>query len=103
MNEPMSLLVIVVPESLEERLVDELLLHPEWVTGFDSQEVEGHGSRLVRKSGAEQVRGRARRVRLEMVIAEQHARALLDHLKSVVPQPDVVYWMQGVADFGRFA
>ena len=63
MNEPMSLLVIVVPESLEDLLVDELLLHPEWVGGFDSQPVEGHGSRLSRKSAAEQVRGRARRVR----------------------------------------
>ena len=63
MNEPMSLLVIVVPESLEDPLIDELLLHPEWVSGFDTQAVEGHGSGMARKSGAERVRGRARRVR----------------------------------------
>ena len=103
MNEPMSLLVIVVPESLEDPLVDELLLHPEWVSGFDTQAVEGHGSGRAQKSGAERVRGRARRVRVEMAITEPNARALLGHLKRVMPQQDVVYWMQGLAEFGRFA
>ncbi len=103
MNERLCLLVVVVPEALEDRLIDELLLHPHWVTGFDSQPVEGHGSRLARHSAAERVRGRARRTRLEMVMAPGHARALLDHLRAVLPQPDVVYWTQTLEDFGRLA
>ena len=33
---------LIVPVALEEAVLDTLLEHPEWVSGFTSMEVSGH-------------------------------------------------------------
>jgi hypothetical protein len=98
-----TLLTIVFPRSLEEELIDHLLEHPEWVRGFTISQVEGKGQ-VIRLSGiAEEVRGRARRVQVQTVLARDDARALIEHLREALPNPEVAYWMAPVLDFGRFA
>ena len=102
-TEPMSILVILAPETLEDRLIDELLMHPQWVSGFSSQNAEGHGSRAAHASARERVRGRERRVRLEAVATRANLQAMVEHLRRELPQPGVVYWVQALEDFGRLA
>lgn len=103
MNALDTLLTMVFPRSLEEELIDHLLEHPEWVRGFTISQVEGKGE-VVRLSGiAEEVRGRARRVQIQTVLNGGDARALIEHLKDSLPNPEVAYWISPVLDFGRFA
>ena len=97
------LLTIVVPRALEENLVDHLLEHPEWVIGFTTSPVEGHGQAVKRYGIAEEVRGRSRRVQIQSVINSADAHSLIAHLKESLPNPEVAYWIVPVQEFGRFA
>ncbi|MDA8093625.1 MAG: DUF3240 family protein [Betaproteobacteria bacterium] len=96
-------LTIVCPKALEEALVDHLLEHPELVPGFTSQAVEGHGQGVPLHGTGEEVRGRSRRVQIQVVMAGEAAMALIRHLKDRLPNPEVAYWLSPVAQFGRFA
>ena len=96
-------LTIVLPRSLEENLVDHLLQHPELVAGFTTTQVEGHGPAVPLRGTAEEVRGRSRRIQVQIVMNGADARTLVDHLKAELPNPEVAYWMLPVLDFGRFA
>ncbi len=94
-------LTIVFPKVLEEELIDLLLEHPEWVGGFTITQVEGKG-RTVRLSGVvEEVRGRARRVQIQTLLDCESARALVAHLRCVLPNPEVAYWLAPIVEFGR--
>ncbi len=96
-------LTLICHKSLEERIVDQLLEHPEWVGGFSVGQVEGHSQKEKLPTVLEQVRGRSLRVEIRCVMKTEDARALLTHLKSVEPNPDVAYWITPVTEFGRLA
>ena len=96
-------LTIVLPKSFEEDLVDHLLEHPEWAPGFTSTDVSGHGRSVPCHGPAEEVRGRAARVQVQVVLDEAHAQALVEHLKQSLRSSDIVYWLTPVTAFGRFA
>jgi len=96
-------LTLVFPVSLEEDLVDHLLEHPEWVTGFTNTRVEGQGQAVRLHGSAEQVRGRSRRVQVQIVMNREDAQALGAHLKEILPNPEIAYWMVPLIEFGRFA
>ncbi|MHB0985892.1 MAG: DUF3240 family protein [Sulfuricella sp.] len=96
-------LTVVFPVALEENILDHLLEHPELASGFTTYEVEGHGQGAVYPSVNEQVRGRARRMKMEVVMAHDDAQALIAHFKASLPSREVAYWMTPVGEFGRFA
>ena len=96
-------LTIVFPRVLEENLVDHLLDHPEYAAGFTTMQVEGHGQAEARHSIEEEVRGRARRVQIQVVLNGEDANALIAHLKTALPSKEIAYWMMPVIEFGRFA
>jgi hypothetical protein len=93
---------LVLPHSLEEQVVDLLLGHPEWVGGFTAYEVDGHGSPQAIASSAEQVRGRAGRVQIEILLAAEHASFLVDSLRAELPNADVAWWLGPVIAAGDF-
>ena len=95
-------LTLILPVALEEAVLDTLLEHPEWVSGFTSMEVSGHGQSQMVTTAAEEVRGRARRVRIDTVMQHADAVQLLALLKANWPHPEVAYWMMDVQEFGRF-
>jgi nitrogen regulatory protein PII len=103
MKQPDCRLILVFPKALEENMVGHLLRHPDLVGGFTTVEVEGHGKGAVYHSITEQVRGRVRRVRMEIVMACEDARILIEHLKEALPTPEIAYWIAPVLEFGRFA
>lgn len=99
----MCCLTLILPGVLEEELVDHLLEHPEWVPGFTSHPVDGHGRGERYRQAAEAVRGRSRRVKVEIVTECAHAEALVAHLAQTLASADVAWWIAPVTGFGRLA
>jgi hypothetical protein len=96
-------LTLVCHKSLEERLIDHLLSHPEWVRAFSCNQIEGHSQNKHLPTLKEQVRGRTERVEIRSVMNLEDAHALLAHLKAKEPNPFVAYWITPVLEFGRLA
>lgn len=94
-------LTLVCHNSLEERLVDHMLEHPEWVPGFTVTRVEGHSQKEHLPSVLEQVRGRSLRIEIRSVMNLEDARALVAHLKAEEKNPEVAYWITPITEFGR--
>lgn len=103
MKEMNCCLTLVCHKSLEERLVDQLLSHPDWVRGFSIKHIEGGSQKEKLPSMLEQVRGRSQRVQLESVMNLEDAKLLIAHLKQVEPNHEIAYWLLPVLEFGRLA
>lgn len=93
-----SKLVLVIAPDLEEELVTLLLEQPE-VDGYTIVAVQGNG-RPDNMSLAEQVIGRRRRLRLELVLQTAAVEPLLQLLRHHLP-PDTVYWIEAITGFGK--
>ncbi|MCL4779433.1 MAG: DUF3240 family protein [Gammaproteobacteria bacterium] len=96
-------LTLVAPRRLEDALVEGLLANPEWTTGFTMAWAEGHGTRGEVLSVQEEVRGRADRCVVQVVIEAQLAQQLIDKLKAALPAREVIYWILPVTAMGRLA
>lgn len=96
-------LTLVCHRSLEERIVDHLLEHPEWVRGFSLTRIEGGSQKEILPSMLEQVRGRSQRVEIVTVMNCDDAHALIAHLKRAEGNPEIAYWLTPVMEFGRLA
>lgn len=96
-------LTLVCHKSLEERMVDHLLQHPDWVSGFSVGQIDGHSQKEHLPTMLEQVRGRSQRIEIRCVMNLQDAHALVSHLKSEEVNSEVAYWIAPVLEFGRLA
>lgn len=94
-------LTLVCHKSLEERMVDHMLEHPEWVQGFTVTRVEGHSRKEMLPSVLEQVRGRSQRIEIRSVMNLGDAQALIAHLRTAESNPEIAYWITPVIEFGR--
>lgn len=103
MKEMNCCLTLVCHKSLEERLIDHLLEHPEWVRAFSCNSIEGHSQKAHLPTMIEQVRGRSERVELRSVMNLEDANKLINHLKHEEPNPYIAYWITPVIEFGRLA
>jgi len=101
MKEMNCCLTLVCHKTLEERLVDHLLEHPEWVRGFTMTRNEGGSQKEKLPSMLEQVRGRSQRVQIVTVLNNEDAQALIAYLKHEEPNPEIAYWITPVIEFGR--
>jgi hypothetical protein len=100
MKEIDVMLNVVVPKSLEEDFVDRLLAADQ-VRGFSSFPISGHGGRMATATVAERVRGRADRVLFQIGMSRGDVEPLLAHLRAVMPNPEVAWWLVPVLGFGR--
>lgn len=96
-------LTLVCHQSLEERLVDHLLEHPEWVNGFSTARIEGHSLKEHLPSMLEQVRGRSQRSEIRCVMNLDDAQALVEHLKQHEANSAIAYWISPIIEYGRLA
>lgn len=98
-----TLLTLVIPVSLEEDILDFLLLHPKWAGGFSVMAAQGMGQGARLQSAMELVQGRS--ARKLVLIAGVHAelRLLVQALAEEMPTPDVAYWMSPLLESGRLA
>ncbi len=96
-------LTLVCHRSLQERVVDHLLEHPEWVEGFSTGDIEGSSQGEHLPSMMEQVRGRSQRVQIVCVMNLDDAQALVAHLKVEEANSEIAYWIAPIIEFGRLA
>ncbi|MEI8363796.1 MAG: DUF3240 family protein [Betaproteobacteria bacterium] len=86
-----ALLILIVPPSLEEMLVDVLLQQPE-ISGFTSSKVHGHGTAHgdnAKLSIVEQVTGRQQRVQFMMHANVVDLKNLVVTLKAKFRSTDI--------------
>ena len=93
------LVTLNIPPSLEEMLVDQLLLL-ETEHGFSSFQVYAHHYDNKGLSLAEQVTGRQKRTRFQMYIPEQELPSLLAQLRLDYKGSGIQYWVMPVIDSG---
>lgn len=96
-------LTLVLPDALKDKVLDQLLKHPDWVGPFNTHRVEGHGDPDSIASPAEQVRGRAERMQIQILMDAGHVSDLLDELRTDLRSADVVWWLSPVTDAGSLA
>lgn len=94
---------LILPNALKDQVLDQLLKHPEWVGPFNTHRVEGHGDPDSIASPAEQVRGRAERVRIEILMDAAQVEALLAQLRADLSSQEIVWWLTPVLASGSFA
>jgi hypothetical protein len=103
MKEMNCCLTLVCHKSLEERLIDHLLEHPDWVRGFSGNSIEGHSQKEILPTIMEQVRGRSQRIEIRSVMNIEDAHSLIAHLKREEANPEIAYWISPITEFGRLA
>lgn len=96
-----AMLTLTIPVSLEEDVLDFLLLHPHWASGFSIIEAQGMGQGASLLSTMEKVQGRCRRKLVFIVGSENTLPLLLQALKEEIRNSDVAYWITPVSAFGR--
>lgn len=89
---PESLLCFNLAPELELELIDWLLSRAE-VDGFTSAACFGHGQQHQLQNIAEHVSGKARRVQIQVKLAEDMRPSLLAALGAEFPGADVRYWV----------
>ncbi|MDO9106387.1 MAG: DUF3240 family protein [Methylovulum sp.] len=93
------LVTLNVPPSLEEALVDSLLML-EAEHGFSSLAVYAHHHENKGLSLAEQVSGRQKKIRFQMYVDEQGLSELLTQLKQDYAGAGIHYWVLPVIEKG---
>ncbi|MDP1652958.1 MAG: DUF3240 family protein [Rhodocyclaceae bacterium] len=96
-------LKLILPNALKDQILDQLLKHPDLVGPFITHRVEGHGDPDSIASEAEQVRGRAERVQIEILMDARHVQDLLAQLRADLCSSDVVWWLSPVTESGSLA
>lgn len=94
---------LTLPKTLEARVLDHLLQHPEWIGPFTTCRIEGHGDPQSIASPAEQVRGHAERLQIEILMDESHVEELIAHLCADLPSHEVLWWLSPVIATGSLA
>ncbi|MGC7965267.1 DUF3240 family protein, partial [Salmonella enterica] len=87
-----SIITILCPGTLEEQLLDTLLVAPD-VTLFTSAKVAAHGVSNDNLSASEQVLGRAALTQVQVLCAAQQRGALLAALKTAFARSGLRYWV----------
>lgn len=87
-----ALVVLNVPSTLEEVVVDWLLSRANG-TGFTSSPVSGHSTSHEHLSAAEQVSGRQRRLQFQVQMPVSAVPAFLDSAGKSIGAAGVHYWV----------
>lgn len=95
------LLSLTMPVDVSQHVEDLLLGRPDLVLGFTAAHVDGHGSVVRLVEASELVRGHVPRVQIQSVGAETSMRAVIDLIRSTLPQANIFYWLLPVIEVGR--
>ena len=93
------LVTLNVPPSLEEAIVDALLMMEEEL-GFSSFAVNSHHHENKGLSLAEQVTGRQKQLRFQMYIDKRALDSLITQLKQEFSGSGIQYWVLPIIDNG---
>lgn len=95
-------LTVLVPETVEERVVDWLLAHPDWPVEFSIHPVAARGPLVHLALLEERVQGCARRVELKLIVPRTRLQSLVDAVCGLLAGTDGGYWVLPVARFASF-
>lgn len=93
-------LTLVAGRELREELFDYLSEQADLASGFTASEASGHGPEIRLHSAAEQVKGRADRVLVRIIIEEAAADRLIERLRTQFVGTHLIYWTTRVERFG---
>jgi hypothetical protein len=96
-------LTVALPVALEEEFIDLLRGLPTLVSGFSIIPAEGFGAGAQLVSTMEQVRGRSRRLLVQVLMQQAQVEPLLAALRTTLRSADVAWWTLPITGFGRFA
>ena len=99
MNSKEYLVTLNIPPSLEELMVDSLLMFEE-DHGFSSFPVNAHHHINKGLSLAEQVTGRQKRIRFQMYVPVGELPALLEQIRQEFSGSGIQYWVLPVIENG---
>jgi hypothetical protein len=102
-HSPRVCLTVLVPDTLEERVVDWLLSHPDWQVEFSVHRVAARGPLVRLALNDERVQGFAQRVELKLIIERGQLSALLAEVQTLLAGLEGGYWVLPVETFGEFA
>jgi hypothetical protein len=96
-----AMLTLAIPVTLEEEVLDFLMQHPHWASGFSIMDAQGmgHGASLL--STMEKVQGRCKRKLVFIVGQDDQLHLLVQALGQEIRNHDVAYWITAVSAFGR--
>jgi len=95
-------LTLICPPAVEEKMLDLLLLSPN-VTFFTSTATAAHGVAHEDLDQTEQVLGRARATKIQVIFAAANQAALLDAIRQQFSGAGLRYWVTTVAETGEIA
>lgn len=98
---PDCLFSLSIPQDLEDEVLDALMALPALAPGFTVVRGHGMGAHIELATAMEQVQGRARRVLVQIAMAQGQVAPLLDALRSTLRNANLVYWVLPLLAFGR--
>ncbi len=96
------LFTLALPDALEEEVLDHLS-STQWVRGFSVTRAEGFGAGTQLRSTMEQVRGRARRHLVQILMRGEHVAPLVESLRDRFKSDEMAWWTAPVTGFGRLS
>lgn len=95
-------LTLLCPTTLEEKLLDALLMTPE-IAVFTSTPTAAHGLATGRLSAAEQVLGRALVTQVQALLMLKDREAVLTFIREQFAGTGLRYWITPVIEAGEIA
>ena len=95
-------LTLICPPAVKEKMLDLLLLSPK-VTFFTSTATAAHGMAHEDLDQTEQVLGRARATKIQVIVAAADQAALLDAIRQQFSGAGLRYWVTTAAETGEIA
>jgi hypothetical protein len=89
-------LTLVAGRDVREELFEYLSEQTELVSGFTASDVEGHGPTARLHSATEQVKGRADRVLVRIIMEAKAAQQLIGRMQDAFAGAHLVYWTTSV-------
>jgi len=96
---PELCLSLLCPASLEEKLLDLLLLHPD-LDVFTSTRTAAHGLAFGALNANEQVLGRALATHVQVLMPERQRDAVLEAVRREFAGAGLRYWISPITDSG---
>ncbi len=93
-------LTLVADWPVRQELFDFLAEQTDLISGFTASDAAGHGRTARLHSPSEQVKGRADRVLIRMVLEDAAAAQLLERLHTAFHGAHITYWTTPVSRFG---
>lgn len=97
---PELCLYLLCPASLEEKLLDLLLMRPDLAV-FTSTRTAAHGFAYGALSATEQVLGRVLATQVQVLMARSQRDAVLEAVRQEFPGAGLRYWISSVMEAGE--